>query len=155
MSLPWQLLGGLVAALALFFGGYGLGNKHAKTECVAGQVKAQRDAVTEKAKEEGRREAVGTAREASREQIRIVYRTLREQAHEVVAHHSEFNDCDLDADGLRIWNAANSGSAASVSGQSHDALSNSLSSQVGQDEGFIEQSRRGDGAVRAMPRPVE
>ena len=151
IPLPWRLLGGLVIALALFFGGYGLGEKHAKTECVAGQVEAQRAAVSAATKEDVRRETVGAAREATREQIRIVYKTLKEQTLEAVNNHPEFNDCGLDADGLRLWNAANTGEAAPVSGEPYLSMHRAATREIGQPGRSVPESHRGDGAGSAVP----
>lgn len=170
IPLAWRLLGGLVMALALFLGGYGLGNKQAKTSCIAGQVEAQRAAITQTAKEDARREAIGAARETSREQIRSTYKTLKEQANEYVKKTPRLNApagaganaeaslftlaCELDTDGLRLWNAANSGAAAPVSGEPHLSLPRSTTRQVGDVAGFVEQSHRGNGAVQPMPEPA-
>jgi len=151
IPLPWRLLGGLVMVLALFLGGYGLGNKQAKTSCVAGQVEAQRAAITQTAKEDVRREAIGAARETSREQIRVVYKTIKEQAHETIISHPEFNDCKLDDDGLRLWNAANSGAAAPVSGEPYLSMHRSTTREIGQPDRPSEQPHRGDGAVQPVP----
>jgi len=151
IPLPWRLLGGLVIALALFFGGYGLGAKHAKTECMAGQVEAQRAAVAEATKEDLRREAVGTARETTRDQIRIVYKTIKEQARETVNNHPEFNDCGLDADGLRLWNAANSGEAAPVPSEPYVSMHRAATSEIRQFGGSAGESRRVDGAGSTVP----
>jgi len=151
ISLVWRLLGGLVMVLALFLGGYGLGNKQAKTSCVAGQVEAQRAAITQTAKEDARREVIGAARETSREQIRVVYKTIKEQAHETIISHPEFNNCKLDDDGLRLWNAANAGSAAPLSGEPYLSLHRSTTREIGQPDRPADQSHRGDGAVSGLP----
>ena len=151
IPLPWRLLGGLVMVLALFLGGYGLGNKQAKTSCVAGQGEAQRAAITQTAKEDVRREAIGAARETSREQIRVVYRTIKEKADEYVKKMPEFNACGLDTDGLRLWNAANSGAAANMPGEPDLTLHRAATGQVGDVAGFVEQSHRGNGAVQPVP----
>ena len=151
ISLVWRLLGGLVMVLALFLGGYGLGNKQAKTSCIAGQVEAQRAAITQTAKEDVRREAIGAARETSREQIRVVYRTIKEKADEYVKKMPEFNACGLDTDGLRLWNAANSGAAANMPGEPDLTLHRAATGQVGDVAGFVEQSHRGNGAVQPVP----
>lgn len=155
IPLPWRLLGELVIALALVFSGYGWGHKHAQTECVAGQVEAQRAAVAEATKEAIRREAVGTARETTREQIRVVYKTIKEQARETVNHHPEFNDCGLDADGLRLWNAANNGEAAPVSGEPYLSMHRAATGEVEQPSGSTDESHRGNGTVQPVPRSAD
>ena len=155
IPLPWRLLGGLVMVLALFLGGYGVGANYAKTECVAGQVEAQTASVAAATKEDVRRETIGTARETSREQIRIVYKTLKEQAHETVNNHPEFNACGLDADGLRLWNAANAGTAATLPGEPDRALPAADRIPLGQSGGSAAEPYRGDGAGSAVSGPVE
>ena len=52
--------------------------------------------------------AVAAAYERDRERIRTVYRTIeREVAH--VVERPVYRDCSVDADGLRLWSAANRG----------------------------------------------
>lgn len=150
IPLPWRLLGGLVIALALFFGGYGLGYKHAKTECVAGQVEAQTAAVVTANQENARRETIGASRETSREQIRVIYKTLQVQASETIADHPELNACGLDADGLREWNAANAGEATTLPGEPYLEMHRAATREISQSGGSADQSYRGDGAVRSV-----
>ncbi len=116
-------------------------------------VKARAVAQARADKESARRENIGAQRETSREQIRVVYRSIKEQADETVKKHPEFNDCGLDADGLRNWNTANSGSAASapVSGKPDSTLPSTATRKIGEPDGSAEQSYRGDGAVQPVP----
>lgn len=102
--------------------------------------------------ESKRREGIGAQRETTREQIRVVYRSIKEKADEAVKNHPEFNDCSLDADSLRNWNSANAGSAAAspVSGESHLALPDTAAGQVGQPGGSVSEPHRGDGAGSAV-----
>lgn len=151
IPLPWRLLGGLVIALALFFGGYGLGHKHAKTECMAGQVEAQTAAVVAANQESARRETIGAARETSREHIRVIYKTIREQASETIADHPEFNTCGLDADGLREWNAANAGETTPLPGEPYLEMHRAATREISQPGGSADQPHRGDGAVQPVP----
>lgn len=151
IPLPWRLLGGLVIALALFSGGYGLGAKHAKTECVAGQAKAQTTAVVSANTESARRETIGAARETSREHIRVIYKTIREQASETIADHPELNACGLDADGLRLWNTANTGETAPVSGEPYLSMHRAATREIGQPDGSVSEPHRGDGTGSSVP----
>ncbi len=64
--------------------------------------------------------AIEAAHEADRSRIRTVYRTIeREVAH--VVERPVYRDCSVDADGLRLWSAANRGDptpdAAPVAGR--------------------------------------
>jgi hypothetical protein len=153
---PWVLLAALVAALGCFGAGFWLGGGYAKTECVAGQVQAQQAGVAQAATESGRREAVGAARETSREQIRVVYRTLREQAGavQVVAGGADIAGCELDVDGLRLWNAANRGGAAPLPSEPNSGVSNTTTGTVGEVGGFVGQPHRGDGVGSAVSGPA-
>lgn len=154
---PWILLGLLVALLAAFGSGFKVSKHYAEAECTSGQVQAERTAISQAATETTRREAIGAARETSRENIHIVYRTIRDQANsvQVVAGGSDIAGCGLNADGLRLWNAANSGVPATLSGESDGGLPSTAASAVGGTEGFAGQPHRGDGAVRPMPGSVE
>ena len=151
IPLPYRLLGALVIALGLVGSGYWAGSRNATNACIAGKSKAQVAAVTAAEKETTRREALGTQREVAHEQIRVVYRTIKEKADEYVKKMPEFNACGLDADGLRIWNAANSGAAAPLSGEPVSAVSDTGGSQVGQPDRPADQPHRGDGAVSGLP----
>lgn len=153
---PWMLLGALVAALGCFGAGYSLGGGYAKAKCVAGQVQAQQAAVGTAATESGRREAVGAARETSREQIRVVYRTLREQAGavQVVSSGSGVAGCELDVDGLRLWNAANLGIAPPLPSKPDSSLPNPAASAVGEVGGLAGQPHRVDGAGGTVSGPA-
>jgi len=150
---PWVLLGLLVALLAAFGSGFKVSKHYAEAECTSGQVQAERTAISQAATETIRREAIGAARETSRENIHIVYRTIKEQANavQVVAGGSVIAGCGLNADGLLLWNAANSGVPATLSGESDGRLPGAAASAVGETAGFTGQPHRGDGAVRPMP----
>lgn len=150
---PWILLGLLVALLAAFGSGFTVSKHYAETECASGQVQAERAAVSQAAAETTRRETIGAARETSREQIRVVYRTIREQANaiQVDSGSAGVADCGLDADGLRIWNAANSGIPAPLPGEPDYRLPAPSTGKVGGLDGLAEQPHRSYGAVRAVP----
>ncbi|MEI7456590.1 MAG: hypothetical protein WCK93_07660 [Nitrosomonadales bacterium] len=154
---PWVLLGLLVALLAAFGSGFKVSKHYAEAECTSGQVQAERTAVSQAAAETTRRESIGASREASRKNIHVVYRTIREQANtvQVVDGGNDVTSCGLDADGLRIWNAANSGVPATLSSESDSRLPSTAASTLGGTEGFAGQPHRGDGAVRPMPGPIE
>lgn len=148
-------LGILLVALSMFIGGYLLGKSDGRIDCMAGQAAAQQAGQTAADKESGRRESVGAKREESRERIRVVYRTIKEKVDENVKNNPAVNTCGLDADGLFLWNAANAGYPATVSGEPDYGLSGAASGQVGRIDGLVPQPRRGDGAIRSVPRSTE
>lgn len=158
---PWVLLGVLLTALGSFTSGYWFGSGNAKTECVAGQVETQQAAVVAADTESSRREALGADRETTREQIRIVYRELKQASQTgaiqvatsgVVAAGAA---CTLTANGLRLWNAANIGSATPLPGEPDGRLPSTAASAVGGVAGSTGQPHRGDGAIQPMPGPAE
>jgi len=142
-----QLLGGVLLAVALFGSGYLLGDKQASSTCIANQAKAQQGAQVEADETSTRREQVAQSREASRERIRYVYRTIKEKADE----NPVAADCGLDDAGLRQWNAANSGEAATLSGVPDYTLLVAATGQIGTVGRLKAEPYRGNGAVRAMP----
>lgn len=141
----------MALALALVGIGYTLGDKHASSKCTADKAQAQQAAQTAIDETNTRREEVAIKRETSREKIRIVYRTIREKAHE----NQTAADCGLNANGLRLWNAANDGGVASVFGQLDYRLPTTATGQVGEAAGPAGQPHRGDGDVQPVPRPAE
>jgi|GEM_PF-3503484 len=148
----WPVAVTVVLGLSLVGIGYTLGDKHASSTCAADKAQAQQAAQAAVDETNAHREQVAQLRETSREQIRIVYRTIREKAHE---KKNSAADCDLSDDGLRLWNSANSGGAAPVFGKLDYRLSIPAASQVGEGAGPAGQPHRGDGAVQPVPRPAE
>lgn len=140
----------LLCAIVLFGLGYTKGVKQASVSCAADQAKAQQAAQTKVDETNTRREQVAQTREVSRESIRVVYRTIKEKADEkpVAA------DCGLDADSLRLWNAANSGDATHLSGEPDYTLPAAATGQIGTVGRLVPQPHRIDGAGYAVPRPV-
>lgn len=153
---PWILLGLLVALLAAFGSGFKVSKHYAEAECTSGQVQAERTAISQAATETTRREAIGVARETSRENIHIVYRTIKEQANTVqmVAGGSDIAGCELDVDGLRLWNAANLGIAAPLPSEPDSGVPNTATGTVGEVGGLVGQPHRGDGVGSAVSGPA-
>lgn len=154
---PWVLLGALLAALGSFGAGYWYGSGNAETQRVANEVRSQSAAVKEAATESARREGVSAARETSHEQIRTIYRVIKERAHELDVAASGIGavGCGLDADGLQLWNAANSGTAPPLRSELNRGLPSAAASAVGAAGGLARQPYRGDGAGGTVSGSVE
>ncbi|MDD2722203.1 MAG: hypothetical protein PHH47_12945 [Gallionella sp.] len=148
---PWAMLGILIVALALFGGGYKAGSHNADNACVAGQAKGVQAAQATANTETSRREVIAAKRETSREEIRVVYKTIKDKADENVKQNPAYSTCGLDADGLRQWNAANSGSAQGVSGEPYLSMHRAATGQVWAASGSAEQPHRSDGDVQGLP----
>jgi hypothetical protein len=155
--------------LVVAFSGYQLGHRNATKTCINEMEKTRQIAQSATDKINLAREQIAKSREVSREQIRVVYRTIKEKANELIKNevvpdkvHADITgtarrnpNCDLDADGVRLWNAANAGDATALPSQFDRALPDSAPAEVGQADGVNAQSHRVDGAVRAVPGPAE
>lgn len=145
----WLVL--LIAAIVLFGSGYAAGHKAASSACALRESHAQQAAQSKADEITVQREQVAQQRETSREQIRVVYRTLKEQTNETPVN----TDCGLDANGLRLWNAANAGAAEAVLGQPDYTLPSATARAIWPLGGLALQPHRIDGAIRAVPGPDE
>ncbi|HAF44678.1 MAG TPA: hypothetical protein DCK83_07000 [Gallionellaceae bacterium] len=140
----------VVSSIALFGIGYAYGDKHASSACAIDQTQAQQAAQAKVDETNTGREQVAQSRETSREQIRVVYRTIKEKANE----NPVTADCSLDANSLRLWNAANANTAAPLLGKLDYRLSSTATGEVGKVGGLARQPHRVDGALQPMPRPA-
>lgn len=151
-SLAARLLAGLVLALATFAAGYGLGQGHESDAREAALVNTLQT-MAARAAELAQQDAVlSAAQETARERVRIVYRTLREEVSRYVAINDD-SDCDLDSNGLRLWNAANRGDAAVGAGEPADALPGSAGGSGRTDDDAASQSPGRDRALPSVPDP--
>lgn len=148
ISTPYRILAYVLLLLAGVGFGYVQGLSRESDRRDAQELKQTRAGIKAADTESTRREAVGAAREVVRERIRVVYRTIREKAHETPVNA----DCGLDADGLRLWNAANAGAAAPVSGEPDYALPIAAAGALGRAARLAGQPHRGDGVGGAVPR---
>ena len=150
---PYIWLGFLLALLGSFGTGYYNGDKHAHQADAEASQKAQQAAQTKVEAVDTAREAVAAKREGSREQIRIVYRTIREKTNEIQVDASAAvaGSCDLSADGLRLWNAANAaGTTETLRSQPDSALSGAAAGTIGTQPRAAAQPYRSNGDVRAV-----
>lgn len=149
IPLPYRIL--IMAALLIsgVLFGYVQGLTHASSTCEVNNARAQQSAQIRADKITTKREAVARRRETTREQIRIVYRTIREKADETPIA----SNCGLDADGLRLWNAANAGATAPVRSEPDRALPGSAVRSFWRFGRIGTEPYRGDGALPPVPRP--
>jgi len=153
---PGFWLVALLLALGLFGAGYSSGNKHANTQCIANQVVAQEAAQTEVAATNTKREAVASNRELSRGSISATYTQLGKAAHQLEVERAASAvgavSCGLDADGLRLWNAANRGATEAVRSEPNYSLSTAPAAVEWLDTRHVAEPYRIDGAIRPVPR---
>lgn len=153
---PYVALAAVLYGLWVFGTGYFLGTKHEHEAGLARAAAVQAIQVAKAAQEDTRREAIGAAREQSREQIQTIYTTIREQADarsnsiQVDSNGVVVPSCGLDADGLRLWNAANSGVAAPLPSQPNSGVPRAAARAVGELGGLAGQPHRGDAVVGGL-----
>ena len=120
---PYTLLAGLIALLVAAGGGFYAGHRAASNACEAQKLQAVGRAISQAKQVASEDAQVSRAYEGQREQVRTVYRTITKEVNHYVDTHPDSRGCGLDADGLRIWRAANAGDAAAVSGEPDYGLS--------------------------------
>ncbi len=141
--LGWKILAVLLFLSGIFAAGYETGNKSANNASVAAQDKAAKAAQVAIDAETARRDKIGVQREVAREQIRVVYRTIKEKADEQIKTHPNYADCGLDAIGLQLWNAANQGTnieASPLPSELTGAVSSTPTSGIGAGGRSVEES---------------
>lgn len=101
---PYFWIAVLLAAISIFSTGYHNGYKHANDHSeslkLQAVVKAQKQAI-EQAKAD---QKTAQEYESAREVVRTVYVKIKERANENIQNNN-YDNCSLDADGLRIYNA--------------------------------------------------
>ena len=153
---PYRILALVLLLLAGIAFGYVQGISRESDRRDAQNLKQVRVEIKAASKESDRREAVGAAREVVREKIRVVYQTIREEVQNNVEKNAgAYAACGLDSDGLRLWNAANSGGAAPLPAQPDSALPGAAASAIGEAGGSIAEPSRRDGAGSPVPRSAQ
>lgn len=115
--------GYIIAALLVLsaltgLGGVWEGERIGATKCQAAQLPVAKAATVAMSKKADNQLANGelalgsvTAANATQAQVQIVHDVVTKTVIKYVQTHPIAATCGLDADGLRIWNAANSGTA--------------------------------------------
>lgn len=102
---PSFWLAALVAALGIFGTGYHNGYKHANDHAEALKLQAVAKANEQAIKQAKADQKTAQNYENARERVRTVYVTIKEKAYENIAKHPDYDQCSLDADGLRLYNS--------------------------------------------------
>lgn len=132
VPLPWRIL-----ALALLLcGGLGAGFvaglRYEANSRDAQTLRSVTVAHARAEKETARREQVAQRYEDTRETVRTVYVAIEKEGERNVEKNADaYAACGLDADGLRIWNAANAGDAEALRGGAESAVPGTAASGIG------------------------
>ena len=102
---PYFLAGLLVAFLIVFGGGYDLGAKHARNKAAADQLEAFEQARLDAIEQANADQKTAQQYETAHETVRTVYVKIKEKAHANIEKHADYDECRLDAGGLRLYNS--------------------------------------------------
>ncbi|MDP3425484.1 MAG: hypothetical protein Q8S32_17220 [Burkholderiaceae bacterium] len=149
---PYLLLALLVFVVAVGALGYKAGYRHAENACAADKAAALTRAIEQAAAIARQDAEVLGAHEQQLERTRTVFQTIREEVTRYVANHAGAADQCLDSDGLRLWRAANAGSAEAAAPPQPDySLPGPAAATLGTRGGPAGQPRAGGGAVSRLP----
>lgn len=126
---PWVALGMLAIVLLSF--AFNQGAKRAQAICQAKSAQMLRVAQNQANIETARREQVAADYASQVARTQVVFQTIdREVFKNVNQNSAVYVACSLDDDGLRIWNAANAGSAETLRSGSSDAVPTASASGI-------------------------
>jgi hypothetical protein len=151
----YSALAALVVALLLCAGSYFWGGSNASTKCTLTATKTElhqtQAAVGVNAATQSAAAAVATDSAARHDKIETKYQTIEKEVVRYVQTPAAANAC-LDADGLRIWSAANRGEfdAAGAASTGHAAVPGSASSGIGQGGRPADEPRAGNESLRGL-----
>lgn len=113
---PYFWLALLIMGLVIFGSGYDLGAKHMRNKAAEEQLEAVAQARIEAIEQAKADQQTAQNYEATRETVRTIYVKAKENAHANIEKHPEYDRCELDADGLRLYNARPGDSQTPASG---------------------------------------
>ena len=145
-----RLLAVLVVAIVSSAGGAYLGYRYADNACQAEKLAAQ-DVVIEEHDDAARAGKVverETVRRAAKTEA--VFNDVQQGVVAYVQTHPAAV-CSLDADGLRLWNAANQGADPAAAGERDATVPGVAAGDERDDDGPADQSHRGRQGVSPVP----
>lgn len=148
---PWLILAAVLSLIGSLGGGYWWG-----THAQANADKAEKLASVTRAIEQANQVAVQDAEilaaaDIKRANRRAIAQKLDEEIEKNVAANPAYSQCGLDADGLRLWNAANAGIEPDLPGQRGYGLPPAALRQVGRQRSAPEKPQASDGPLPRMP----
>jgi hypothetical protein len=115
---------GVAAALGLacYVSGHSRGYASGQIECAKAQAKAASTAMTNAGAALAATRKVEDSHVRKTQKAQVVYRTIIKRVHDNETANPHYADCGLDADGVRIWNAAAAGTLDNAAGDADDGL---------------------------------
>lgn len=118
---PYLWAGIAALVVSALVSAYLLGSRHANDACAAAQLEAVQRAI-EQANQQALEDAeVLRGHVEIQERTRTEFKTISREVIRYVETHPNRVQC-LDADGLRLWNAANAGSSETIAGRVRPAV---------------------------------
>ena len=154
MSLPYRILAAVLVGIGLFLGGYftGKSNEHNADEAKKGEALEtaveKHDQAEAVGQEVERQSAVRAAKTES------VFNGIQQGVVTYAQNHPAA-DCSLDADGLRLWRAANDGADAEAAGSGQGGMPAAAAAEERQPDGSAGEPRDGGQAVPPVPGPAQ
>lgn len=141
----------LVLGIALFGGGLAAGDHLAEQAAKAEQLDAVQRAVAQANEIAGQDSEILATGDIKRATRRVAAKQLDQEIEKNVEANPSYLECGLDADGLRLWNAANAGFKPDLSGQRGYGLPQAAPGEVGKAWGFGAKPQGGDGSLPRVP----
>lgn len=144
----------LVLGLALFGGGLATGSHLARQAAKAERLDAVQRAIDqgeELARQDGEILATAAVKRAARQ---VYTKQLDQEIEKNVEANPAYRECGLDADGLRIWNAANAGLEAELPRQRRYGLPADTLRDIGKPSGANEKPQANDGSIPRLQSPL-
>lgn len=152
-TLTSKLLAALLISSGLFISGYFIGKSDERTDNQAKTAASLQRLIAQQAALAKQDNEVLATHEVTNDKIRIIYRTITQKVNDyALTHHADA--CVLDADGLRLWHAANAGDTAPATSQSDYTLPTTATTKLGAANGAVSQPRRSSADVLPMPRKL-
>jgi hypothetical protein len=148
--LAYAALAAIGIAGAAGVAGYRAGHQAAVTEAQAEQAGHLRRAIAEAEAIAEQDRALLASHEAAQVRVRTIFQTIEKEALRYVALHVTDADC-MDADGLRLWNAANRGPDADAAAEPAHTLSAPAHAGIGEGARSLDQSHPGRPGLPRVP----
>lgn len=149
---PWLILAAAVALGGTWLAGDRHGHHQEHLAAQAAQAEHLQRAIAQADAQAVIDQGIVAADQVVQTRIETVYRTITQEAtHYAITHAAD--DCSLDADGLRLWRAANDGTATAPAAAQPDGAVPATDPAPGREAGqqSVAEPRPNDAAAATVP----
>ena len=149
---PWLILAAAVALGGTWLAGDRHGHHQEHLSAQAAQAEHLQRAIAQADAQAVIDQGIVAADQEVQTRIQTVYRTITQEVTRYAIAHAA-DDCGLDADGLRLWRAANDGTAPAPAAAQPDGAVPATDPAHGREAGVqpAAESRPGDAAAATVP----